>query len=1322
MRQVLSIPMNRIYEKCPSFLAKNKLAQKSVDKVRDLRNRFVHQVLTNPSLAEEVHDFLLCVIEQFKCLLNEIDAIDKDAGYLARSYYEACFDHIMCQGFDPAESELLDKKSAQLFASEYYSEFLAGIWYYARTGSSEISKPWTECALLATDIPCSTSKGFFEFLKRQLNEEGDVDVMYSKFFAELGKNQMLKAAEEAVKKFNTGLTTKTVSREFIDICNGLTERMLAAQKQSVEDLELCKYSDWTPRAYQEELAEAAWEMKNSIIKTPIGTGRTKVISLVMQKLWDRKRDGKIVVVNSTLAYVLQTARSLKASCRAEHKRFATICTFDSIAQKMNWSDVLSKYDCLVVTAASLIQIWKEDFGKDCEQCFAGTDLMVFDECHHTDGEHPYKQIVDTLYKERQLGRAVHAYVLGVIVNIGESTCIGASHNQIAELLKRLGCELINLSSTRQMEQLKFSYSVSVKTVRISQNPLELWISKCLEGLRVGVLSEGHRLEAALTIQENDNEVSVYRALQAALQSSLHMVNSVGTRWSLSQLANAFINIMIKAPTSRVLQFFQSQAIFFRLFSPLEKSGVTVKGFEDDAGYIKDFASTAQCRFISELENSIRECSEPGKSGFHGIVFFKSVEGAERMLSILLGNTVLSLDREFEFRVCSVRPAVRPQKYLGSGGIDHDLLIENMKRFSGGECNLLLSTLGDNGRLEFPRSNFVVCVDGIDSDISLVRCLARIRDKSGKLLLFVISNSSTETHLALPNSSRMTEQNEKNETAIVDERSAVSMAQSQPASIISGSVLQNRRDESSSSREEASLAGILSLATSQNHTSLSKSNFNDTSQIFANHIQVHPVILAEAHSNTLATDIHPAAALKPQAFGSGAQPPALSPASSPSRECRVLSPAISNGQQLPSSNSCRAPSPTDWISRLKTWLDAQGTKEVLTGSNFTQLQVGPSHMPTITCKLSVQGRIFEHTGHPGQSFKELKQIAAQHAYTTLVAGATRVSSQVSRGMIHEEEPVSFLQMHHLPTAVELTTTEIQQSLGPLGLQATGEIGLGSQAQLPVQQSDLSPATPNSQNLAESSRVQSPIDWISKLKSWLDLQGTEEVLTSSNFSRSMVGPSHMPTITCKLSICRRYFDHTGNPGQSFKELKQITAQKAFQELVVDTAAKQQAGVIVGSAEGLPLEASSAEHLAGSRGEMQVAACIQQSPPRSQSPAIYGYNQDVTVSPSTPNSQNQPASEFCCSPKDWVSELKMWLDGQETKEILTSSNFTKSKVGPSHLPTITCRLSVCRRDFEHTGHPGQSFKELKQIVCQKAFNSLAVDAASVNVSRFQVEGFVE
>ncbi|KAM4897618.1 interferon-induced helicase C domain-containing protein 1 isoform 2-T2 [Sylvia borin] len=164
--------------------------------------------------------------------------------------------------------------------------------------------------------------------------------------------------------------------------------------------------DLTLRDYQMEVAKPALNGENIIICLPTGSGKTRVAVYITKDHLDKRRaskPGKVIVLVNKVPLVEQ---HLQTEFSPFLKRWYQVIGLSGDSQlKISFPEVVRRNDVIICTAQilenSLLNASKED-----EEGVHLSDfsLIIIDECHHTQKEGVYNNIMRRYLKEKMKNR------------------------------------------------------------------------------------------------------------------------------------------------------------------------------------------------------------------------------------------------------------------------------------------------------------------------------------------------------------------------------------------------------------------------------------------------------------------------------------------------------------------------------------------------------------------------------------------------------------------------------------------------------------------------------------------------------------------------------------------------------------------------------------------------------------------------------------------------------------------------------------------------------------------------------------------------------
>ncbi|XP_008052271.1 interferon-induced helicase C domain-containing protein 1 [Carlito syrichta] len=157
------------------------------------------------------------------------------------------------------------------------------------------------------------------------------------------------------------------------------------------------------RPYQMEVAQPALEGKNIIICLPTGSGKTRVAVYIAKDHLDKKKkaseDGKVIVlVNKVLLVEQLFLKEFKPFLK---KWYRIIGLSGDTQLKISFPEVVKSCDVIISTAQILENsLLNLENGDDAGVQLSDFSLVIIDECHHTNKEAVYNNIMRRYLKQK----------------------------------------------------------------------------------------------------------------------------------------------------------------------------------------------------------------------------------------------------------------------------------------------------------------------------------------------------------------------------------------------------------------------------------------------------------------------------------------------------------------------------------------------------------------------------------------------------------------------------------------------------------------------------------------------------------------------------------------------------------------------------------------------------------------------------------------------------------------------------------------------------------------------------------------------------------
>ena len=519
------------------------------------------------------------------------------------------------------------------------------------------------------------------------------------------------------------------------------------------------------RTYQEELIDkinkARAKSQNVIVCAPTGSGKTLVATrhcadVIMEERsihLEGDPSACVYFIVPTVHLVDQQAKYMKETL--DGVRVGQI-TGDQ-KEETTLYEQSQINDIVVMTPAILVNALKE---QDPQVKLSNVPLLVLDECHHTEKEHPYMQVMDIYLKQKFEENEVRGslpYILGMTATLGMgsvSTPRDAKSHVLTLCANLDSPEIVQVSD--HCDEL-FGYVSHPNTELISVNKRAVEDHFHLKFVRIMI-----DIQRKAGLPEKPHE--------HGSQEYVTVINQYRDTVAESGNHEALFYVKMLISYNRGLQVYQDMSKEEALDSlHREFSGSTavaegneklIRMMQNERQSIVD--QLQELKAVRSLENPKLEAlkrlllDEFEKSHkAKGIVFMKTREFTHALVKWINADDHLS-------------HTVKPKRLVGGGSETKDRMtkadqLQAIRSFGEGDCNLLVATtIGEEG-LDIPECNFVVRYEVVTSEIGEVqaRGRARVRVQSSRFVEIVTRGSPIEAH-AIANKYRRELMNEASE--------------------------------------------------------------------------------------------------------------------------------------------------------------------------------------------------------------------------------------------------------------------------------------------------------------------------------------------------------------------------------------------------------------------------------------------------------------------------------------------------------------------------------------------------------------------------------
>ncbi|KAF8664946.1 hypothetical protein HU200_054266 [Digitaria exilis] len=220
--------------------------------------------------------------------------------------------------------------------------------------------------------------------------------------------------------------------------------------------------DFTPRRYQLDLYEVATR-QNTIAMLDTGAGKTLIAVMLIKhfgKISKANNDRKIIVfLAPTVQLVTQQCEVIKSYTDFDVEYYHGAKGVDQW-KAHSWQEQLAKYQVVVMTPQVLLDALRQAF-----LILDMVSLMIFDECHHATGNHPYTRIMKEFYHRSEHKPNVFGMTASPVIRKGVSSDLDCE-NQLSELESILDSKIHTVVDRDEIEHCV----PSAKEVRIFYGP------------------------------------------------------------------------------------------------------------------------------------------------------------------------------------------------------------------------------------------------------------------------------------------------------------------------------------------------------------------------------------------------------------------------------------------------------------------------------------------------------------------------------------------------------------------------------------------------------------------------------------------------------------------------------------------------------------------------------------------------------------------------------------------------------------------------------------------------------------------------------------
>ncbi|XP_014715671.2 interferon-induced helicase C domain-containing protein 1 [Equus asinus] len=526
------------------------------------------------------------------------------------------------------------------------------------------------------------------------------------------------------------------------------------------------------RPYQMEVAQPALEGKNVIICLPTGSGKTRVAVYVTKDHLDKKKEtsepGKVIVLVNKVPLVEQLFRK---EFNPFLKKWYRITRLSGDTQlKISFPEVVKSHDVIISTAQILENsLLNSEKGEDAGVVLSDFSLIIIDECHHTNKEEVYNNIMRRYLKQKLKNNRLKKenkpviplpQILGLTASpgVGGATKQAKAEEHILKICANLDASIIK-TVKENIDQLKDQIKEPCKKFAIADDtredpfkdklveimtriqtfcqmnpmpdfgtqPYEQWAIKmekkaAKEGNRKDRVCAEHlrKYNEALQINDTIRMIDAYNHLETFYNDEKEKKFAVLEDDSDESGDNGDED---EVDEKKHLELEETDSFLMTLFFDNKKK-------------LKKLAENPECENekLTKLRNTIMEHYTRTEESARGIIFTKTRQSAYALSQWITENEKFA------------EVGVKAHHLIGAGhSSEFKPMTQNeqkevISKFRTGKINLLIATTVAEEGLDIKECNIVIRYGLVTNEIAMVQARGRARADESTYVLVAHSGS------------------------------------------------------------------------------------------------------------------------------------------------------------------------------------------------------------------------------------------------------------------------------------------------------------------------------------------------------------------------------------------------------------------------------------------------------------------------------------------------------------------------------------------------------------------------------------------------------
>uniref|UniRef100_A0A8C3VQ52 Interferon-induced helicase C domain-containing protein 1 n=1 Tax=Catagonus wagneri TaxID=51154 RepID=A0A8C3VQ52_9CETA len=489
------------------------------------------------------------------------------------------------------------------------------------------------------------------------------------------------------------------------------------------------------RPYQLEVAQPALEGKNIIICLPTGSGKTRVAVYIAKDHLDKKKEasepGKVIVLVNKVPLVEQLFRE---EFEPFLKKWYHVTRLSGDTQlKITFPEVVRSCDVIISTAQILENsLLNSEEGEDPGVQLSDFSLIIIDECHHTNKEAVYNNIMRRYLKQKMKNNKLKkenkpVIPLPQILGLTASPGVGGATKQ-AKAEEHILKDLFKDKLLEIMTKIQTFCQISPMS-EFGTQPYEQWLIQmekkaAREGNRKDRVCAEHlkKYNEALQINDTIRRIDAYNHLKTFYNDEKEKKFEVLEDDS-DDNADDSDKDEDENDEKKPSKLDESDIFLMTLFLRNKK---VLKKLAENPEYENEK--------LTKLRNSIMEHYTKTEESARGIIFTKTRQSAYALSQWITDNKKFA------------EVGVKAHHLIGAGhSSEFKPMTQNEQReviskFRTGKINLLIATTVAEEGLDIKECNIVIRYGLVTNEIAMVQARGRARADESTYVLVAQSGS------------------------------------------------------------------------------------------------------------------------------------------------------------------------------------------------------------------------------------------------------------------------------------------------------------------------------------------------------------------------------------------------------------------------------------------------------------------------------------------------------------------------------------------------------------------------------------------------------